>query len=78
MKHSKIWYTCDRCGAKIMPISKTELKYTRIGDYSEPRPIFDDENVRGEIESCIFMFPEKYDLCPKCRKEFKRFMKNEA
>lgn len=64
MKHEKQWHTCDRCGAEI-----------------------EDENRSTFLKKCYRIdgfFVEKYtlckavnfDLCPKCRKDFERFMKN--
>lgn len=81
MKHQKEWRACDRCGAeiKVKPIS--EFEFMAIGDYFTPSPIFEDGNVRGEIKeihsNILFPFGRTYDLCPKCRKDFERFMKNE-
>ena len=52
-----------------------------IGDYFTPSPIFEDGNVRGEIKeihsNILFPFGRTYDLCPKCRKDFERFMRND-
>lgn len=77
MKHEKEWRTCDRCGSeiKIKPIS--QMRFARYGDYSTPSPIFEEGFIRGEIHECKLFFGQRYDLCPKCRKEFERFMKNE-
>ena len=81
MKHQKEWRTCDRCGAEIKVKSISEFEFTVFGDYFTPSPIFEDGNVRGEIKEIhsnrLFPFGSTYDLCPKCRKEFKRFMKND-
>ena len=75
MKHKNEWRTCDRCGSeiKIRPIS--QMKFTRLGDYCTPSPIFEDEYIRGEIHTCKLFFEHRYDLCPKCRKEFERWIK---
>lgn len=81
MKHSKEWHACDRCGEeiKVKPIS--EFEFMPIGDYFTPSPIFEDGNVRGEIKeihsNILFPFGRTYDLCPICRKDFERFMRNE-
>lgn len=76
MKHKKEWRTCDRCGLEIKVKPMTELKFTRLGDNLTPSPIFEDVDIRGEIHTCKLLFGERYDLCPKCRKDFVRFMKN--
>jgi hypothetical protein len=81
MKHQKEWRACDRCGEeiKVKPIS--ELEFMPIGDYFTPSPIFEDGNVRGEIKeihsNILFPFGHTYDLCPKCRKDFEEFMRND-
>ena len=77
MKHQKEWHTCDRCGAEIKVKPITELKFTRLGDYLTPSPIFEDGDIRGEIHTCNLLFWNRYDLCLKCRKDFVRFMRNE-
>ena len=81
MKHQKEWSTCDRCGAEIKVKSISEFEFTAFGDYFTPSPIFEDGNVRGEIKeihsSRLFPFGRTYDLCPKCRKDFEEFMRND-
>ena len=81
MKHEKEWYTCDRCGREIKVNSISEFEFTGFGDYSTPCPIFEDGNIRGEIKeihsSILFPFDRTYDLCPKCRKDFEEFMRND-
>lgn len=81
MKHMKEWHTCDRCGTNIIHRSRNEMKFTSFGEYSVPRPIFKDGDVVGEIENTKkhFIFPgtETLELCPECRKDFERFMRNE-
>lgn len=65
MRNVKEWHTCDRCGEEV---SKNKLKMfskniCRIGsDYV-------DRNNQYRMKY--------FDLCPKCRKDFERFMKNE-
>ena len=82
MKHQKEWHTCDRCGREIKVKSISEFEFTGFGDYSTPSPIFEDGDVRGEIKEIhsnrLFPFGRTYDLCPKCRKDFERFMRNET
>ena len=81
MKHQKEWRTCDRCGDEIKVKSISEFEFTVFGDYFTPSPIFEDGNVRGEIKeihsSRLFPFGSTYDLCPKCRKDFEEFMRND-
>ena len=77
MKCKKEWRTCDRCGVEIKVKPITELKFTRLSDYIEPCQVFEDGDIRGEIHTCKLLFGKIYDLCPKCRKDFVRFMRNE-
>ena len=77
MKCKKEWRTCDRCGVEIKVKPITELKFTRLSDYIEPSPVFGDGDIRGEIHTCKLLLGKRYDLCPKCRKDFVRFMRNE-
>lgn len=65
MKHSKEWHTCNRCGMEI------------------------DENARSMFLKKVYRISgllvrkyayeklDSFDLCPKCREEFERFMRNE-
>lgn len=90
MKHSKEWHTCDRCGAKVKPIKeKSSFRFVHINRkdlrmmYSEKTgyvvgitPI-SEENVSVELIEEYVTRKKKFELCPKCRKEFERFMKNE-
>ena len=77
MKHEKEWRTCDRCGSEIKIKPVDQMRFTRYGDYSTPSAIFEEGVIRAEIHTCKFLFGQRYDLCPKCRKEFERFMKND-
>ena len=91
MKHEKEWYTCDRCGEEIdmLPsqqhilrrkiVSPIELemmcdeKYGYIGDTH----LITDDVISVTIVECHDVETRRFDLCPKCRKDFERFMKNE-
>lgn len=91
MKHEKEWRTCDRCGEEIDKIpsrkhslyrrivSPTELemmcdeKYEYIGDTQ----LITDDVVSVTIVETHDVRTKHFDLCPKCRKDFERFMKNE-
>ena len=64
MRHEKEWHTCDRCGAEIEDENRSELskKWYRI---------------RGLITKKSVLFKSvDFDLCPKCSKDFERFMRN--
>lgn len=92
MKHYDEYYTCDRCGKKIddnsffwFPIQRTkvfklstmclpEIKSYISGQNVEKLP---DDKVAVEITEYRDRRYKEYHLCPKCRKEFERFMKNE-
>ena len=71
MKHEKEWYTCDRCGVEI------EYNYSAVVNIEVEKQsycigtcgIFYTKETKRESDS--------FDLCPKCRKDFERFMRNE-
>lgn len=65
MKHSKEWRTCDRCGAEINENERSMFlkKVCRISGILVRK--YDYEKV------------DAFDLCPKCREDFERFMRNE-
>ena len=91
MKHEKEWYTCDRCGEEIDQIpsqkhilrrkivSPIELemmcdeKYGYVGN----KDLITDDVVSVTIVEIHDVKTRRFDLCPKCRKDFERFMKNE-
>ena len=91
MKHEKEWYTCDRCGEEIDMIpsqqhilrrkiaSTTELKmmcdekYGYLGDTH----LITEDVISVTIVECHDVETRRFDLCPKCRKNFERFMRNE-
>lgn len=90
MKHSKEWHTCDRCGVKVKPIQEEQIfRFVHINRadlqmmYSEKNGYVvgitptSEENISVElVEDCVIR-KAKFELCPKCRKEFERFMRNE-
>lgn len=80
MKHKREWHTCDRCGVEIKIKPLKEIKFVRLGDYSDIKPYFEDGDMRAKIEetNTFRLFNRKYDLCPKCRKSFEKFMKNDC
>lgn len=81
MKHQKEWHTCDRCGKEI------KLTLIRRGTGTireEKQKCYDCETKENamnkmleEFEVVLFTSKTELDLCPKCRKDFKRFMRNE-
>ena len=71
MKHKKEWHTCDRCGVEI------EYNYSAIVN-------IEVEKQSYSLGICGAIYKRKtqresnsFDLCPKCRKDFERFMRNE-
>ena len=90
MKHEKEWHTCDRCGEEIdkLPrqkhilrrkiVSPTELKmmcdekYGYVGDTH----LITDDVVSVTIVETHDVKTRRFDLCPRCRKDFERFMRN--
>lgn len=80
MKHQKEWHTCDRCGKEII---RYDEKYAYIKT-RETKPLHEKSICTAEdlakevLPMAIWRDDTQYDLCPKCRKEFKRFMKNGA
>lgn len=91
MKHEKEWHTCDRCGEVIdeLPrqqhilrkkiVSLTELKMMCDEKYGYVRDteLITDDVVSVTIVEYHDVKTRRFDLCPKCRKDFERFMKNE-
>ncbi len=80
MKHEKEWHTCDRCGKEIIHYNE---RYAQINtEEIEPlheKSIYTAEDLAKQAFSMsIWKRNCKYDLCPKCRREFRRFMKNES
>ena len=73
MKHEKEWHTCDRCGVEI------EYNYSAIANIEVEK-----QSYSHGIGICGVIYKRKtqresnsFDLCPKCRKDFERFMRNE-
>lgn len=71
MKHEKEWYTCDRCGAEIKYnySAVVNIEVEKQSYCLGPCGIFYTKETQRESDS--------FDLCPKCRKDFERFMRNE-
>lgn len=71
MKHQKEWHTCDRCGVEI------EYNYSAIVD-------IEVEKQSYSLGICGAIYKRKtqrerngFELCPNCRRDFERFMRNE-
>ena len=91
MKHEKEWHTCDRCGAEIDKIpSRKQFLHKKIASPTELKMMCDEKYgyvadthlitedvVSVTIVECHDVETRRFDLCPKCRKDFERFMKNE-
>lgn len=90
MKHQKEWYTCDRCNAEIdrlpqdknwitraitSPAKLTEIYETSTGYISDKYKVAEKILVVEIIESTNRR-EKTFHLCPKCRKDFERFMRN--
>ena len=80
MKHQKEWHTCDRCGKEIVRYDE-KCAYIKT---REVKPLYEksictaEDLAKEAFPMAIWRDDTQYDLCPKCRKEFKRFMKNGA
>lgn len=66
MKHQKEWHTCDRCGAEINENERSMFlkRVYRINGLLVRKYAVEKVN--------------DFDLCPKCREDFERFMRNEV
>lgn len=86
-------YQCDRCGAEFnnfpKDITSCLFRFGRMKaefdvlieetdrEYVSDKRQYDNGDWGTEIVYDTFRKHVKYDLCPKCRKEFVRFMRNE-
>lgn len=92
MKHKKEWITCDRCGKEIDRLPKfatwisrlimPEAELKLICENSEKGYIADKRRIANntfsvEIVETTYKDSKELHLCPKCRKDFERFMMNE-
>ena len=80
MKHEKEWYTCDRCGKEIIQYDKNRvhIKTQEIDPLNEDEIYTAKDLAQQTLPMLVWEEECKYDLCPKCRKDFKRFMRNET
>lgn len=74
MKHYEEWHTCDRCGEKI---KNTLIRKGKMNIKTEVQEGYHASNVLNDFEIILYTKEAQFELCPKCRKEFERFMKNE-
>lgn len=80
MKHQKEWCTCDRCGKEIILYDEkyAYIKTREIKPLHEKSICTAEDLAKEAFPMAIWRDDMQYDLCPKCRKEFKRFMRNGA
>ena len=78
MKHEKEWYTCDRCGKEIIQYGKkrVHIKTQEIEPLNEDEIYTAKDLAQQTLPMLVWEEECKYDLCPKCRKDFERFMEN--
>lgn len=80
MKHEKEWHTCDRCGKEIIKYDKNRvhIKTQEIDSLNEDKIYTAKDLAKQTLPMLVWEEEYEYELCPKCRKEFKRFMRNET
>lgn len=74
MKHIKEWNTCDRCGLEI---KNTLIRKGKAKIKSKIQKGYHIDSLLDNFGIILYTEEAEIDLCPKCRKEFERFMKNE-
>lgn len=91
MRHQKEWYTCDRCGAgfdrlpeyrrwfsrRYMSPAEFEMIYEESTGYVSDKYRIKKNTLSVQIIEDFVRSNKVFHLCPKCRKEFERFMNNE-
>ena len=91
MKHEKEWYTCDRCGKEIDQIpSQKHILRRKIVSPIELEMMCDEKYgyvcnkdfITKDVVSVTIVETHdvktiRFDLCPKCRKDFEEFMRND-
>lgn len=80
MKHEREWHTCDRCGKEMTTFYNeryARFKTEKLEPLYEKTVYTAEDLAEQTLQMAIWRKERKYDLCPKCRKDFKRFMKNE-
>lgn len=74
MKHMKEWCTCDRCGEKI---KRTLIRKGEMYIKTEIQEGYLASDLLDNFELILYTKEAQFELCPKCRKDFERFMRNE-
>lgn len=74
MKHVKEWHTCDRCGEKI---KRTLITRGKMRIKAETQEGYLASDLFDNFELILYMKETQLELCPKCKKGFERFMRNE-
>lgn len=91
MRHEKEWYTCDRCGSeiKMMPERRTfftrkvitsaefSMRFANSAGYVSDTELVSPLLTGVQIKEICDVGYKEFHLCPKCRKEFEEWMKNE-
>ena len=80
MKHQKEWRTCDRCGKEMTFYNEkyAHFKTEELEPFRKKDIYTAEDLAKQTLPMAIWRDDMQYDLCPKCRKEFKRFMRNET
>jgi hypothetical protein len=78
MKHQKEWHTCDRCGKEIIRYDEkcVYIKTREVKPLYEKSICTAEDLAREVFPMAIWRDNIQYDLCPKCREDFERFMRN--
>lgn len=91
MRHEKEWYTCDRCESeiKMMPERRTfltrkvitsaefNMRFANVTGYVADTELVSPSRTGVKIKEIHDVGYKEFHLCPKCRKEFEEWMKNE-
>jgi hypothetical protein len=91
VRHEKEWYTCDRCGSgfdrlpedrnwfsrRLMSPAELEMIYEESTGFVSDKYRIKKDTLSVEIRECFSRRNKTLHLCPKCRKDFERFMDNE-
>lgn len=80
MKHEREWHTCDRCGKEIIRYNEfyAHIKTKEINPLNENNIYTAKDLAQQTFPMRIWEKKCEYDLCPKCRKDFERYMRNET
>ena len=92
MEHKREWITCDRCGCEIkekpeglqriirrqMSPAEYEIEYPKGLAYISNLEQITEDIMGVHIVEDVSVMRKTFDLCPKCREDFKRFMRNET